>query len=92
MFIDPYIGRGRRLLLARNLAMAREYGVLDRVFYGSDYVGENVDEYIALLQREIAYIKEGLSRDLEAQGYAPLTGEDINGFLSENVLRFWKSK
>ena len=92
MFIDPYIGRGRRQLLARNLAMAREYGVLDRVFYGSDYVGENVDEYIALLQREIAYIKEGLNRDLEVQGYAPLTGEDINGFLSENVLRFWKSK
>jgi len=92
MFIDPYFGKGRRLLLARNLAMAREYGVLDRVFYGSDYVGENVDEYIDLLQREIAYINEGLNRDLEAQGYAPLTQREIEGFLSENVLRLWKLK
>jgi len=92
MFIDPYFGKGRRLLLARNLAMAREYGVLDRVFYGSDYVGENVDEYIDLLQREIAYINEGLNRDLEAQGYAPLTQREIEGFLFENVLRLWKLK
>ena len=40
MFIDPYVFdglKGRHLLLARNLGMAREYGVLDRVFYGSDY-------------------------------------------------------
>jgi predicted TIM-barrel fold metal-dependent hydrolase len=35
MYIDPYVGRARRLLLARNLGMAGEYGVLDRVFYGS---------------------------------------------------------
>jgi predicted TIM-barrel fold metal-dependent hydrolase len=89
MFIDPYLGKGRRLLLARNLAMAREYGVLDRVFYGSDYVGENVDEYIDLLQREILYIKTGLNADLEAQGYAPLTEAEIEGFLSRNVLGLW---
>jgi predicted TIM-barrel fold metal-dependent hydrolase len=92
MFIEPYFGRGRRQLLARNLAMAREYGVLDRVFYGSDYVGENANEYIELLRREIAYIKEVLNHDLEAQGFAPLTSQEIQGFLSENVLRLWKVK
>ncbi|GAG68747.1 unnamed protein product [marine sediment metagenome] len=89
MFIAPYFGRGRRLLLPRNLSMAREYGVLDRVFYGSDYVGENVDEYINLLEREIAYIKEGLNSNLEAEGYAPLTQQEIEGFLAENVLKLW---
>jgi predicted TIM-barrel fold metal-dependent hydrolase len=92
MFIEPYLGRGRRQLLARNLAMAREYGVLDRVFYGSDYVGENVDEYIDLLRREIAYIKEGLNHDLTAQGFAPLAPAEIQGFLAANVLRLWKAK
>jgi len=92
MFIDPYFGRGRRKLLAKSLAMAREYGVLDRIFYGSDYVGENVDEYIDLLVREIAYIKEGLNDDLKTQGYTPLTHSEINGFLSENVLNLWKLK
>lgn len=92
MFIDPYLGKGRRLLLARNLAMAREYGVLERVFYGSDYVGEDVDEYVGLLQRELSYIKEGLNRDLEVQGYAPVTKQETDGFLCENVKRLWKLK
>ena len=79
-------------MLARNLAMAREYGVLDRVFYGSDYVGENVDEYINLLQREISYINNGLNRDLQAQGYPTLTQQEIDGFLFENVQHLWKLK
>ena len=91
-FIDPYTGTGRRLLLARNLGMAREYGVLDRVFHGSNYVGENIDEYINLLQREIAHIKEGLSGDMEKMGYPPLTQQEINGLLSKNVLKLWKLK
>ena len=78
-------------MLARNLAMAREYGVLDRVFYGSDYVGESIDAYLALLHRELAYIRDGLNRDLSVQGFAPLTDADIEGFLSKNVLRLWKS-
>ena len=91
-FIDPYTGTGRRLLLARNLGMAREYGVLDRVFHGSDYVGENIDEYINLLQREIAHIKERLSGDMEKMGYPPLTQQEMNGLLSKNVLKLWKLK
>jgi len=90
MFIDPYGGKGRRLLLSRNLGMAREYGVLDRVFYGSDYVGENIDEYINLLQREVTYIKEGLSSDMERLGYPPLTQQEREGLLSNNVLKLWK--
>jgi predicted TIM-barrel fold metal-dependent hydrolase len=92
MFIDPYVrfGVGRRLLLARNLGMAREYGVLDRVFYGSDYVGEDIDEYISLLQREIAYMREGLNSDMEKLGYPPLTQQELEGLLSKNVLKIWK--
>jgi len=90
MFIDPYGGTGRRLLLARNLGLAREYGVLDRVFYGSDYVGEDLDEYIDLLQREIAYIRNELSQDMERLGYPPLTQHETEGLLSRNVLELWK--
>jgi len=90
MFIDPHVGIGRRLLLARNLGMAREYGVLDRVFYGSDYVGENIDEYINLLQREIIYIKDGLNTDMEKLGYPSLTQQEMGGLLSKNVLKLWK--
>jgi len=89
-FIDPYGGKGRRLLLARNLWMAREYGVLDRVFYGSDYVGENIDGYVSLLQREITYVKEGLNNDMAKLGYPRLTQQEMEGLLSKNVLKLWK--
>lgn len=92
MYIEPYLGRGRRLLLARNLAMAREYSVLDRVFYGSDYVGESVDEYIDLLRRELAYIQDGLNHGLTMQGFTPLTPAEIQGFLAGNVRRLWQAK
>ncbi len=90
MYVDPYVGIGRRLLLARNLGMAREYAVLDRVFYGSDYVGESVEEYVRLLEREIAYIKEGLGDDMEKLGYPALTSRELEGLLSQNVLRLWQ--
>jgi predicted TIM-barrel fold metal-dependent hydrolase len=93
MFIDPYVqfGRSRRLLLARNLGMAREYGVLDRVFYGSDYVGEDVEEYVSLLQREISYVRNGLNSDMEKQGYPPLDRDEMQGLLSTNVLKLWQA-
>jgi len=90
MFIAPRKGVGRPLLLARNLGMAREYGVLGRVFYGSDYVGENEDEYIDLLQREITHIRTRLNGDMEQLGYPPLTEQEMEGLLSKNVLRLWK--
>ena len=92
MFVDPYFSKGRRLLLARNLGIAREYGVLDRVFYGSDYVGENADEYINLLQREIDYIEEGLNRDMERLGWFPLTHQEREGLLSGNVSKLLRLK
>ncbi len=87
MFIDPMMGKGRRLLLARDLGTAREYGVLDRVFYGSDYVGESADEYIGLLTREITYIKEGLNQDMERLGWPPLTQAEMEGLLWRNVSK-----
>lgn len=90
MFIEPYGGVGRPFMLARNLAMAREYGVLDRVFYGSDYVGENIDEYMNLLKREVKYVQEELNRDMERIGYPPLTRGEIEGILSKNVLKLWR--
>jgi len=92
MFVEPYerFGVGRRLLLARNLGMAREYGVLNRVFYGSDYVGEDPEEYVILLRRELEYLKEGLNGDMERVGYPPLAPQELQGLLSKNVLKLWK--
>ena len=91
MFVQPYKGpfnrKGRPLTLARNLGMARDYGVLDRIFYGSDYVGESIDEYIHLVQRETTYIMNELNNDMKALGYKPLTQAEMEGLLSENVKK-----
>jgi predicted TIM-barrel fold metal-dependent hydrolase len=94
MFVAPTedFAKGRRLLLARNLGMAREYGVLGRVFYGSDYVGEDMVEYVDHLQQEIAYIQNGLNRDMEKQGFPPLDPAEMQGLLCTNVLKLWKGK
>jgi predicted TIM-barrel fold metal-dependent hydrolase len=86
---DFVTSKGRHLTLARNLGMAREYGVLDRVFYGSDCLGDNVDDYIDLLSRETAYIREELGADMERLGYPALAQEETEGLLCENVLRLW---
>lgn len=87
-FADPGTA-GRRRLLARNLGMAREYSVLDRVFYGTDYVGEDLGEYVTVLQGEMSYITGGLSDDMERMGYPPLTEAEMEGLLSTNVLKLW---
>ena len=57
-----------------------------------DFRPAAIIEYLDLLRREIAYIKEGLNHDLAAQGFAPLAPAEIQGFLAENVLRLWKAK
>ena len=86
LFIEPYQGKSRRLLLARDLATAREYGVLDRVIYGSDYSGDNVDEYMYYLRTEITYIKENLNSDMRRLGYSPLSKAETESLLSGNIL------
>ena len=99
MFIDPPMAIGldvqfvnipRRRLLARDLGMAREYGVLNRVFYGSDCCGTSIDDYVSVLQRETAYIVDGLNADMEKLGYPPLTEQEMEGLLSKNVLELWR--
>ena len=87
-FADPGTA-GRRRLLARNLGMAREYGVLGRVFYGTDYVGEDLDEYTNILRRETAYLTQELGADMERMGYPPITESELEGLLSANVLKLW---
>ena len=101
MYIANPLAQDRRLLLARNLGMAREYGVLDRVFIGSDYfmqefiekpIEESIEKYINQLQRIVSYIKEELNDDMERQGFQPLTQKEMEGLLSNNVRDLWRGR
>jgi hypothetical protein len=53
-------------------------------------VGESIEEYVSLLQREIAYIRNRLNDDMEKQGFPPLDQDEVKGLLSSNVLKLWK--
>ena len=78
-------------MLARNLAMARDYNVLDRVLYGSDYdFDENIDGYAKHVTHEVTYLREKLPHDMEKLGYEPLSQDELDGLLRRNVLKLWK--
>ena len=77
-------------LLAWNLVMAKEYGVLDRIFYGSDYVGEDAAYYLKLVKQELAWCTSELNEILTRSGWPTLTEEEIEGMLGGNVARFLK--
>lgn len=80
----------RPTLLAWYLTMAKEYGVIDRVFWGSDYVGEDIVEYFKIVQGEITWISNNLNKSLTKSGWPTLTQEEIIGILSTNVRRLLK--
>jgi len=80
----------RPILLAWYLTMAKEYGVINRVFWGSDYVGEDVSEYFKKVQREITWIRNNLNETLERSGWPTLSQDEIDGMLSLNVRKLLK--
>ena len=80
----------RPTVLAWNLVMAREYGVLDRVFWGTDYVGEDHAEYIALVEREVAFVRCELNEYAARSGWPTLSEEEIDGILRRNAMTLYR--
>lgn len=78
----------RPTLLAWNLVMAKEYGVLDRVMYGTDYVGISVDEYMRQITDEVNWVRGQLNPTLERAGWPTLTEDEIGGLLCGNAASF----
>jgi predicted TIM-barrel fold metal-dependent hydrolase len=78
----------RPTLLAWNLVMAKEYGVLDRVMYGTDYVGISVDEYMRQITEEVNWVRGELNPTLERAGWPTLTEGEIDGLLCGNAASF----
>jgi predicted TIM-barrel fold metal-dependent hydrolase len=79
----------RPILLAWNLVMAREYGVLDRVMWGTDYVGEDHGEYAALVEREVHFVRHDLNAHLARSGWPVLSEDEVDGLLRRNAMRFY---
>ncbi len=81
--------------LAWYLMMAKEYGVIDRVIWGSDYDVYWYDDYdfsryFKKVEDETTWIREDLNKILERSGWPTLTQDEIAGILGGNARRLWK--
>lgn len=82
----------RPTLLAWNLVMAKEYKVIDRVLYGTDYVGISIDNYIHQIATEVKWIQEELNATIKKAGWPTLSKDEIEGILGYNALKFFDIK
>lgn len=85
----------RPTMLAWHLTTAREYGVVDRIVWGSDtdlywYDDWDFSRYARKVERETSWLRRGLNRQLESSGWPPLTGAEIDGILGGNARRLLK--
>ena len=85
----------RPAMLAWYITAAREYGVLDRIVWGSDtdlywYDDWDFSRYSQKVKKETSWLRSGLNRQLESSGWPLLTQEEIDGILGDNARRLLK--
>lgn len=84
----------RPTVLAWYLMMAKEYGVIDRVIWGSDYDIFWYDDfdfsrYFNKVKRETSWIRSDLNNILTGAGWPIFSEDEINGILRNNVKKLW---
>lgn len=93
MYTDLAMTYKRPLWVAWQLVLAREYGVLDRVMYASDYVSYSYDLFSEDPSRDFAewieVVKTGLNEINEKSGWPLLTDKEIQGILVDNAARLY---
>jgi len=84
----------RKMKVAWSLVLAKEYGVIDRVMYASDYVSYDYDLYSKNpaedFKRWISFIESGLNEVCKKCGWPLFSDDEIEGFLWKNASRLYK--
>jgi predicted TIM-barrel fold metal-dependent hydrolase len=75
-------------MLAWHLTMAGDYGFLDRIFWGTDYVGRDDKTYLENVRKELDFFRNQLNLILEGCGWPTLSTEQIDELLGENIRKF----
>jgi len=75
-------------MLAWHLTLAGDYGFLDRIFWGTDYVGRDSQPYLERVSQELDFFHHQLNPILKGCGWPPLSAAQIDGLLGENIRRF----
>ena len=88
VYTDVTTLSARPRMLAWHLTMAGDYGFLDRVFWGTDYVGRNNKAYLERVRQEIEFFRNRLNPILKGCGWPTLSRAQIDGLLGQNVRRF----
>ena len=93
LYCDLAMNFVRPAWLAKNLVLAKEYGVLDRVMFASDYVAAGYDLFgenpANDLKAWIHYLKEELNRICERCGWPLFEKEEIEGILGKNAAALY---
>ena len=85
----------RPTVLAWYLMMAKEYGVIDRIIWGTDYdvywyKDYDFTGYFKKVKRETSWIKKDLNVICRRAGWPSPTQDEINGILYANAKKLWK--
>lgn len=75
-------------MLAWHLTMAYDYGYLDRIFWGTDYVGSDAVAYLERVRVELGFFQNHLNSILKRCGWPTLSSEQIDGLLGGNIRSF----
>ena len=74
--------------LPRYVNTAVEGGFLDRVFWGTDYVGVDAGEWAEWVREGVGFVRDDLNRLLGESSYSELSAAQIDGLLAGNIRRF----
>jgi len=79
----------RPRLLARNLLMAKDYRVISKVFYGSDYwYRKDQARWEDRIRSEIQWLQSDLNKIARSEGWPEFDDKEIQGILGQNAARF----
>lgn len=96
LYADLAMTFKRPMWLTWNLVIAKEYGVIDRIMYASDFLASGYD-LISNKPAEdfkgyINFIKDGLNHICDKCGWPIFTNEEIQGILWKNAARLYNIK
>ena len=93
VYADLAMTYNRPMTLTWNLVKAREFGVIDRIMYASDYwvAGQGVfsNDPGNDMKKWIELIKTDINKIAERSGWPKFTQEEIDGILYKNVARLY---
>jgi predicted TIM-barrel fold metal-dependent hydrolase len=94
LYTDLAMTFKRPTWLTWNLVLAKEYGVIDRVMYASDYVAANFDLVSADPVKDFIawtdFIRYDLNKRCRNSGWPEFTQDEIDGILWKNAARLYE--